>query len=71
MLNSLMYKLSYYRFDEMPTMYGSKGYDTVRQYVMGAKNIKLNYFEESFSSENWIVRIFKKKQIPNRDGLSF
>lgn len=62
MLNSLMYKLSYYRFDEMQTSYGQpKGYDTVRQYVMGNKNFKLQHFEEAYTSENWIVRIFRKK----------
>ena len=31
MKNSLMYKLSYYRYDEVMTAYGkNKGYDTVR-----------------------------------------
>jgi hypothetical protein len=36
MLNSLMYKLSYYRFDEVVTGHGRKtGWDTVRQVEIG------------------------------------
>lgn len=62
MLNSLMYSLSYYRFDETQTAYQKpNGWDTVRNVEMGRKNIKLNHFEEAFTSENWIVRIFRKK----------
>jgi dolichyl-diphosphooligosaccharide---protein glycosyltransferase len=36
MLSSLMYRLSYYRFDEVMTAYGKpQGYDTVRQTEIG------------------------------------
>lgn len=53
-------------------MYGQpKGYDSVRQYVMGSKNIKLQYFEEAFTSENWIVRIYKRKERHNREGVRY
>jgi dolichyl-diphosphooligosaccharide--protein glycosyltransferase len=38
---------------------------------MGRKNIKLTHFEEAFTSENWIVRIFRKKPRQNREGLKF
>ena len=33
---------------------------------MGNKNIKLTRFEEAFTSENWIVRIYRRKDRPNR-----
>lgn len=38
----------------------------MRQYVMGSKNIQLQYFEEAYTSENWIVRIYRRKQRHNR-----
>ena len=38
---------------------------------MGLKNFKLDYFEESFTSENWIVRIYKRKSRKNREGLIY
>lgn len=62
---SLMYKLSYYRFG------GSNGrdaYDRVRGITVDdVSSIKLKYFEEAFTSENWIVRIYRVKK-PNARG---
>jgi dolichyl-diphosphooligosaccharide--protein glycosyltransferase len=29
----------------------------------------LDNFEEAFTSENWLVRIFKRKARKNREGL--
>lgn len=55
---SLMYHLCYYRFEE-----ARGGMDRVRQTkVPGLQNLKLKYFEEAFTSENWIVRIYRVKQ---------
>lgn len=64
---SLMYKLSYYRFGEASR--DSRGaFDRVRQTVVkDASSIKLKYFEEAFTSENWMVRIYRVKK-PNALG---
>jgi len=60
MLNSLMYTLCYYRFGEMWTRHNEEqGYDTVRNAVIGRKDIKLTYFEEAYTSERWLVRIYR------------
>ena len=60
MRDCLMYKLSYYRFGEVSVMYGqSPGYDQARHYEIGHKNFELTYLEEAFTSEHWIVRIFR------------
>ncbi|KAL2610395.1 hypothetical protein R1flu_028968 [Riccia fluitans] len=64
MLNSLMYKLSYYRFAEA-TMDG-KGYDRVRRTEIGKKVFKLTHFEEVFTTHHWMVRIYKLKPPKNR-----
>lgn len=57
---SLMYKLSYYRFSDSRAQ-GS--YDRVRQTeIRDASSIKLKYFEEAFTSENWMVRIYRVKK---------
>ncbi len=70
MLNSLMYRLSYYRFDEVRTSWGkAPGFDTVRQTEIGLKGYKLKNYEEVFTSENWIVRIFKVKPRNPRDYI--
>jgi dolichyl-diphosphooligosaccharide--protein glycosyltransferase len=68
MLNSMMYKFSYYRFDEVKTSKNSQeGYDLVRNSVMGRKNIKLRHFSEAYTTENWIVRIYSVNDYPNRE----
>jgi len=38
---------------------------------MGRKNIKLKYFEEAFTSESWIVRIYRVLKRANRDKIEF
>eukprot|EP01132_Coremiostelium_polycephalum_P009021 gene9021-11049_t len=66
MLNSLMYKLSYYRFGEVATDYGKMGYDRVRRVDIGVKRFDLTYLEEAFTSLHWIVRVYKVKDLENR-----
>ncbi|KAK4727628.1 hypothetical protein R3W88_032545 [Solanum pinnatisectum] len=62
MLNSLMYKLSYYRFVETD----GKGYDRVRRTEIGKKHFKLTHFEEVFTTHHWMVRLYKLKPPKNR-----
>jgi dolichyl-diphosphooligosaccharide--protein glycosyltransferase len=60
MRNSLMYKMSYYRFTEANG--GMDAYDRVRgQRIPHSLSPKLHTLDEAFTSENWIVRIFKVK----------
>lgn len=72
MLRSLMYRLSYYGFAEKTgIMYGPqhRGYDKVRQTVIGRLNVELKYFEEVFTSENWLMRIYRVRPEPNRAAV--
>ncbi|SGZ50862.1 CIC11C00000005860 [Sungouiella intermedia] len=64
MKNSLMYKMSYYRFAEL---YGGKDApDRVRnQNIPADRKITLDTLEEAFTSQNWIVRIYKVKDLDN------
>lgn len=65
MKNSLMYKMSYYNFPEAFGM-GDGAIDRVRgQKIPRAESPKLNTLEEAFTSENWIVRIYKVKDLDN------
>eukprot|EP00742_Colponemidia_sp_Colp-10_P002221 GILJ01002375.1.p1 GENE.GILJ01002375.1~~GILJ01002375.1.p1 ORF type:complete len:708 (+),score=115.24 GILJ01002375.1:49-2172(+) len=67
MLNCLMYKLCYYRFGEVHTEYGKPGgYDRVRNAEIGNKDVRLKHVEEAFTSQHWIVRIYKVKREDNR-----
>jgi dolichyl-diphosphooligosaccharide--protein glycosyltransferase len=67
MLNSLMYKMSYYRFGEMMTQYGMPtGYDRVRGVEIGRKGFTLEHIEEAYSTEHFLVRIYKVKKENNR-----
>jgi dolichyl-diphosphooligosaccharide--protein glycosyltransferase len=60
LLNCVAYKLCYHRFSEMHTEYGKPaGYDRARQREVGNKDITLTTMEEAFTSEHWIVRIYK------------
>ncbi|PAV89310.1 hypothetical protein WR25_05725 [Diploscapter pachys] len=70
MLNCLMYKMSYYRFGETRFGYNQQGgFDRTRGYVIGKKDITLEYIEEAYTTENWLVRIYKLKDLPNRPAI--
>lgn len=64
MKNSLMYKMSYYRFNDL--FNGRDGTDRVRGQTIPLDNSpELNVLEEAFTSTNWIVRIYKVKDLDN------
>ncbi|EPT01100.1 hypothetical protein FOMPIDRAFT_159423 [Fomitopsis schrenkii] len=67
MKNSLMYKMSYYRFAEL--FGGNQAVDRVRGQQMPRIGPTLDYLDEAFTSENWIVRIYqvKKDDLLGRD----
>ncbi|KAJ3338734.1 oligosaccharyl transferase stt3 subunit [Gonapodya sp. JEL0774] len=67
MKNSLMYKMSYYRFQELYG--GQQAYDRVRGTPIQSAKVKLTVVEEAFTSENFIVRIYKVKK-PDELGRS-
>merc|ERR1712025_1500209 len=63
LLNCLMYKLSYYRFGDLKLDYHTTaGFDRTRNAVIGNKDIDLTYLEEAFTSEHWLVRIYRVKK---------
>jgi len=67
LLNCLMYKMCYYRFGQVYTEGGKPpGYDRVRNAEIGNKDFELDRLEEAYTSEHWIVRIYKVKDLPNR-----
>ncbi|CAO1625208.1 unnamed protein product [Jaminaea pallidilutea] len=69
MKDSLMYKMSYYRFNEL---FGNRpGMDRVRGTSTASQSPKLDILDEAFTSENWIVRIYQvKKEDPLGRSLS-
>lgn len=67
LLNSLMYKMCYYRFGQVYTEGGKPaGYDRVRAAEIGNKDFELDVLEEAYTTEHWLVRIYKVKSLPNR-----
>ncbi|XP_065333210.1 dolichyl-diphosphooligosaccharide--protein glycosyltransferase subunit STT3A isoform X2 [Cloeon dipterum] len=67
LLNCLMYKMCYYRFGQVYTEGGRPpGYDRVRGAEIGNKDFELDVLEEAYTSEHWLVRIYKVKDLPNR-----
>ncbi|KAF5335867.1 hypothetical protein D9757_015165 [Collybiopsis confluens] len=58
--NSLMYKMSYYRFSELYG--GGNALDRVRNQHIPKVGPTLDYLEEAFTTENWIVRIYKVRK---------
>ena len=64
MKNCMMYRLIYYRFDEINNGRGESskdgmGYDSVRKSQVGVKNIKLTHFQEVYTTDHWLLRIYK------------
>lgn len=71
LLNCLMYKLSYYRFgDLLIDPRAPPGYDRTRNVEIGNKNIKLEHLEEAYTTDHWLVRIYKVKKRANRPRIS-
>jgi dolichyl-diphosphooligosaccharide--protein glycosyltransferase len=69
MKNCLMYKMCYYRFAEEPAEYGQPpGFDRVRRTEIGKKDISFTYLEEAFTSEHWMVRIYRVLKHQERIG---
>ncbi|KAF2836452.1 glycosyltransferase family 66 protein [Patellaria atrata CBS 101060] len=70
MRNSLMYKLSYYNFNTL--FPAGQATDRVRGSRLPAEGPQLTHVEEAFTSENWIIRIYKVKDLDNvgRDHAS-
>ncbi|POR31988.1 Dolichyl-diphosphooligosaccharide--protein glycosyltransferase subunit stt3 [Tolypocladium paradoxum] len=63
MKNSLMYKLSYYNYHAM--FPPGQVADRVRGVHLPDQGPVLNTVEEAFTSENWIIRIYKVKDLDN------
>lgn len=67
LLNCLMYKLCYYRFGQVYTEAGKPtGYDRVRGAEIGNKDFELETLQEVYTTEHWLVRIYKVKDLENR-----
>ena len=60
MRESLMYKMSYYRFNEL--FGGGPGQDRARGSAGPSKSPVLDTLDEVFTSENWLVRIYQVKK---------
>ncbi|KAK0361828.1 oligosaccharyl transferase stt3 subunit [Friedmanniomyces endolithicus] len=59
MRNSLMYKMSYYNYASL--FPAGQAQDRVRGSKLPAQGPELTTVEEAFTSENWIIRIYKVK----------
>lgn len=46
------------------------GYDRTRGVEIGNKNFELTHLEEAYTSEHWLVRIYKVKDLENRENFS-
>ncbi|PUU80681.1 Oligosaccharyl transferase STT3 subunit-domain-containing protein [Tuber borchii] len=70
MKNSLMYKMSYYNYQSL--FPAGQAQDRVRNAKLPAVGPTLSILDEAFTSENWIVRIYKVKDLDNlgRDHVS-
>ncbi len=72
---SVAYRLCYKDYAQYTQLTGrSTGFDNVRNRQIAVMDIDLNVFEEAYTSENWLVRIYKVKPKPILDpikGTSF
>jgi len=59
--NSLIYKLAFHRAAEL-----TNGVDRARGQKLGNPEFPLTHFTEVFTSENWIVRLYKVNKMENR-----
>lgn len=55
---TLLYKMSYARFGQVK-LEGYRGYDRRREAKISPEPLLLHQLEEVFTSEHWLVRIFR------------
>ena len=67
MKNCMMYKMCYYRFQEV----SQGGMDRTRGTNIGYKNFKMKYLEEAYTTEHWMVRIYRVKNINDLSRYSY
>eukprot|EP00117_Sycon_ciliatum_P012776 scpid82399/ scgid5398/ Dolichyl-diphosphooligosaccharide--protein glycosyltransferase subunit STT3B; Source of immunodominant MHC-associated peptides homolog len=68
MKSSLMYKLSYHEFGQLQTLADQPdGFDRTRGTEIGLKDVDLTHLEEAYTSEHWLVRIYRVKDLVNRE----
>lgn len=65
--NSMMYKMCYHNFYKASNGY-RRGMDSVRREVI-SEQTNFNNIEEAFTSEHWVVRIYKVKKPNPIDSL--
>ncbi|KAL6869834.1 oligosaccharyl transferase stt3 subunit [Amphichorda felina] len=63
MKNSLMYKMSYYNYQSL--FPPGQAADRVRGVRLPEEGPVLNTIEEAYTTENWIIRIYKVKDLDN------
>ncbi|KAI6186127.1 Dolichyl-diphosphooligosaccharide--protein glycotransferase [Aphelenchoides besseyi] len=72
MTDSIMYRMSYHRFGEVRMGYNQPGgFDRTRGYAIGLKDFDLHHLEEAYTSENWLVRIFRVVDGNNRPQIKY
>ena len=64
------YKMSYHNYNSL--FQNGQAIDRVRGVRLPTESPQLSTMEEAFTSENWIIRIFKVKDLDNlgRDHMS-
>ncbi|MES1909922.1 MAG: hypothetical protein MHM6MM_002603 [Cercozoa sp. M6MM] len=61
MRNCAMYKMCFHRFYDEAMSIGQNGYDRARGQVVGEKSLQLTHLEEVYTTEHWMVRIYRVK----------
>ncbi|KAG7395524.1 oligosaccharyl transferase stt3 subunit [Phytophthora boehmeriae] len=67
MTESVMYKLSYFEFNNVESFSSQEGekpvlgWDMNRRFKVPARDIELRHFEHMFTSDAWMVRIYRVK----------
>lgn len=50
---------------------GPSGFDRTRNMEIGNKNIKLEHLEEAYTTEHWLVRVYRVLKPGNRPKIPY
>lgn len=56
----------FFRLFDLSNLDKPPGYDRTRSVEIGNKNFELERLEEAYTTEHWLVRIYKVKKEENR-----
>ena len=70
-VDSLTYRIAFNRLRDLNNFGKGLGWDQARSTHIGLKDLSMKHFEEAYTTNSWVIRIFKVKKPQNTEDINF